>query len=84
MEQTLNVLLSLANADDLTQVTKPEAAEINCLRTIDAPTCPSQERPMVDSGTFFKLAIQISHSKYFTNKDDNLISFSKFSNQVFK
>ena len=50
------------------------ASENQPLRTIDAPTCPSQERPMVDSGTFFKFAIQISHSKYFTNKDDITLS----------
>ena len=45
-------------------------AEIDSLRTIDASRSPSQERPVVDRRTFFKLAIQISHSKYFTHKDD--------------
>ena len=70
MEQTVHLLVCITNADDLRQVTKPIQADINSLRTIDASTCPSKERPMVDKGTFFKLAIQISHSKYFTHKDD--------------
>ena len=72
MEQTVNLLVCVANADDLRQVTKPIKAEINSLQTIEASTCPSQERPMVDKGTFFKLVIQISHPKYFTHKDDKL------------
>ena len=70
MEQTVNLLVCVANADDYRQETKPMQAEIDSLRTIDASTSPSQERPMVDTRTFFKLAIQISHSKYFTHKDD--------------
>ena len=70
VEQTVNLLVCVANADALRQVTKPMRAHINSLRTIDASTCPSQERPVVNKGTFFKLAIQISHSKYFTHKDD--------------
>ena len=84
VEQTLNFLVCVANADYLKQVTKPMQVEIDSLRTNDASTCPSQERPMVDKRTFFKSAIQISHSKYFTNKDDitssAFLSFSiKFS-----
>ena len=67
--QTVNLLVCVANADNLRQATKPKQAEINSLETIDASTCLSQERPMVDRSTFFKLAIQISHSKYFTHKD---------------
>ena len=70
MEQTVHLLVCVANADDLRQVTKPMQAETNFLGTIEAFTCPSQERPMVDTRTFFKLAIQISHSEYFTDKDD--------------
>ena len=63
VEQTVNLLVCVANADALRQVTKPMQADINSSRTIDVSTCPSQERPMVDKATFFKLAIQISHSK---------------------
>ena len=74
MEQTVNLLVCITNADDLRQVTKPMQADINSLRTIDASTCPSKERPMVDKGTFFQLAIQISHSKYFNHKDDTTSS----------
>ena len=70
VKQTVNLLVCVANADALRQVSKPMQADINSVRTIDVSTCPSQERPMVDKGTFFKLAIQISHSKYFTHKDD--------------
>ena len=70
VEQTANLLVCVANADDLRQETKPMQAEIDSLRTIDASTSPSQERPIVDRRTFFKVAIQISHPKYFTHKDD--------------
>ena len=40
MEQTVNLLVCITNADDLRQVTKPTQADINSLRTIDASRSP--------------------------------------------